>query len=201
MTPNNFFYLLRNAKEDCLLVKNGNIKFNNLDRITDENMSPCLERYIVSNWLEAVGGPQLQEQVFRVYSKDLETCTLNVIRLWISENLEVLLAEAENTAQAGRALAQKASIGSTNAKTPSRGLGKTELGRGMPANRRYQTKPVHWQGHVRGMIGHVPGDDRTCPCDDRTCARDKRTCPWEYNSTRELVRYMHFFLVLILPPW
>jgi hypothetical protein len=50
------------------------------------------------DWLEAVGGPQLQEQVFRVYSKDLETCTLTDIRIRISDNLKVLLAEAENTA-------------------------------------------------------------------------------------------------------
>jgi hypothetical protein len=138
MTPTNFFDLPRNAKEDCLLLKDGNIMLNNLNQITDENLSPYLKSDIVSNWLEAVGGPQLQEQVFRVHSRDLKTCTLADIRLRISDNLEVLLAEAENTAQAGRALAQKASIGWTNAKPPSGG-------RGMPANRRYQTKPVHWQ--------------------------------------------------------
>jgi hypothetical protein len=126
MTPNDFFYLLRNTKEDCLLVRNGNIKFNNLNQLADENLSPCLESDIVSNWLESVGGPQLQEQVFRVYSKDLETCALADIRLWISENLEVLLAKAENTAQAGRALAQIAFIGWTNAKPPPRGRGKTK---------------------------------------------------------------------------
>ena len=49
--------------------------------------------------------------MFRVFAKDLKSVTLADIRLRISDNLEVLRAETETSAQASRMLAQKASIG------------------------------------------------------------------------------------------
>ena len=98
-SPQEFFYALRDAKEDCLLLAGSPIKFRNKTLATDEDLVPCLESDIVMDWLEALGGPSLQEHVFRVYSKDLESSSLADLQDRISENIDTLLVEAEVTAE------------------------------------------------------------------------------------------------------
>lgn len=99
-SPQEYFYALRDAKEDCLLLAGSPIKFRNKTLATDEDLVPCLESDIVMDWLEALGGPSLQEHVFRVYSKDLESSSLADLQDRISENIETLLIEAEAAAEA-----------------------------------------------------------------------------------------------------
>ena len=86
MSPNDFFYLLRNAKEDCLLTANSNIQFKGRNWTTNEDLTPCLESDIVLDWIIAIGGKTLADQVFRVYAKDLESTTLADLRSRISDN-------------------------------------------------------------------------------------------------------------------
>ena len=50
--------------------------------------------YTMLDWMTAIGGNQLADQVFRVYAKDLETVTLSDLRPRVAENLTTLLAEA-----------------------------------------------------------------------------------------------------------
>ena len=95
-SPQEFYYALRDAKEDCLLLANSNIKFKGKTLAEDEELIPCIESDVVMDWLEAIGGPALQDHVFRLYSKDLEAGTLADLQERISENMETLLAESEN---------------------------------------------------------------------------------------------------------
>ena len=76
MSPNDFFYLLRNAKEDCLLTANSNIQFRGRNWTTNEDLSPCLESDVVLDWVMAIGGTSLTDKIFRVYAKDREKVTL-----------------------------------------------------------------------------------------------------------------------------
>ena len=64
MSPNDFFYLLRNAKEDCLLTANSNIQFRGRNWTTNEELTPCLESDVVLDWVMAIGGSNLADQVF-----------------------------------------------------------------------------------------------------------------------------------------
>ena len=64
MSPSDFFYLLRNAKEDCLLLANTTIQFKGRTWSTNEDLSPCLESDVVLDWVRAIGGKPLADQVF-----------------------------------------------------------------------------------------------------------------------------------------
>ena len=75
--------MLRNAKEDCLLLTQdhgGRVRFKGEFPATDEDLTPTLESDIVADWLEIIGGATLQDHVVRVFSKDLETETLADLR-------------------------------------------------------------------------------------------------------------------------
>ena len=105
LSPTDFFFQLRNAKEDCLLLSRhngGQIKFNGIVPQEDEELSPTMESDVVLDWLEALGGQKLVEHIFRVYSKDLESESLADMRQTVSENLSNLLAEADQQVEFNR---------------------------------------------------------------------------------------------------
>ena len=109
ITPTDFYFLLRNAKEDCLLLTRdhgGRVRFNGEFPEEDEELTATLESDVVADWLEALGGPSLQDHVVRVYSTDLEACTLADIRQKISDNLESLMLEAAQQTETNAAKVQ-----------------------------------------------------------------------------------------------
>ena len=98
VSTNDFFFALRNAKEDCLLLSNasgGTVKFRGALPLTNEDLTPTLESDVVVDWLHAIGGSKLVGHVFRTFSKELESETLSDIRQRISECLPSLLSESE----------------------------------------------------------------------------------------------------------
>ena len=97
LSTTDFFFSLRNAKEDCLLLSN----------------IATLESDVVLDWIEAIGGQKLVEHVFRVFSKELETDTLADLRQTISDNLINLLSESEQQAELNRALVADRGISSS----------------------------------------------------------------------------------------
>ena len=104
--PTDFYFTLRNAKEDCLLLSRasgGKVSFGGEIPAEDEDLSPTLENDVVLDWLEALGGNKLVEHVFRVFSKELETESLFDIRQRISDSLPSLLSETELQAELNRA--------------------------------------------------------------------------------------------------
>ena len=106
MPPTDFYFALRNAKEDCLLLSRdsgGKVSFNGLIPQEDEDLSPTLENDVVLDWLEAIGGSKLVEHIFRVFSKELESESLFDIRLRISESLPSLISETDIQAELNRA--------------------------------------------------------------------------------------------------
>ena len=65
--PTDFYFSLRNAKEDCLLLSRasgGNVNFNGSIPAEDEDLSPTLENDVVLDWLEAMGGMSLILTIF-----------------------------------------------------------------------------------------------------------------------------------------
>ena len=55
LTPTDFFFYLRNAKEDCLLLSpahGGKVKFHGSVPAEDKDITPTLESDIVLDWLE-----------------------------------------------------------------------------------------------------------------------------------------------------
>ena len=123
MTPNDFFFLLRDAAEDCLLVRNGSIKWKGKENTGNEPMSQFVESSVVKDWILAIGNIQLLNQVFRVYSKELESQTLADLRRRIADNISVLQAEAESSALASRMVAE-AQIGWSGTTNKSAGAGR-----------------------------------------------------------------------------
>ena len=102
LSPNDFFFALRNGKEDCLLLSRtngGTVRFNGEIPATDEDLTPTLESDVVLDWLHALGGSKLVDHVFRMFSKELETESLSDIRQRISECLSSLLSESEIQAE------------------------------------------------------------------------------------------------------
>ena len=62
-----FFFALRDAKEDCLLISGANggkITFHGDLPAEDEELTPTLESDVVMDWLEALGGKKLVEHIF-----------------------------------------------------------------------------------------------------------------------------------------
>ena len=106
VSHNDFFFSLRNAKEDCLLLareNGGKVKFNGTIPTDDEDLTPTLESDIVIDWLHAIGGSKLVDHVFRAFSKELETESLSDIRQRIAECLPSLLTESDIHAELKRA--------------------------------------------------------------------------------------------------
>ena len=98
LTENDFYFQLRNSKEDCLLLSEtnrGKIKFRGSLPTEDEDLTPTLESDVVLDWMDAIGGAKLVNQTFRVFSKELETESLADLRQRISDNLPSLISEAE----------------------------------------------------------------------------------------------------------
>ena len=89
LTFTDFFFTLRNAKEDCLLLSSkngGKISFKGHIPSEDEDLTPTLESDIVLDWMEAVGGKKLVENVFKTFAKELETESLADLRQRICNN-------------------------------------------------------------------------------------------------------------------
>ena len=102
-TAVNFYYKLRNAQEDCLLLSaasGGQIRYKGVIPAEDEEMSSTLESGVVLDWMEAVGGPELVNHVYRVFASELQQNSLADLRKRISDNLETLKAEASQASQA-----------------------------------------------------------------------------------------------------
>ena len=98
LTATDFFFSLRNAKEDCLLLSRengGKIKFQGFLPTEDEDLTPTLESDIVLDWMDAVGGSKLVENVFKSFSKELETESLADLRQRITECLSSLMNDTE----------------------------------------------------------------------------------------------------------
>ena len=98
ITPTDFFFSLRNAKEDCLLIsatRGGNVKFHSSVPAEDEDLTPTLESDIVLDWLDSLGSAKLVEHTFRVFAKDLETQSLADMRQRISDNLASLMTDQQ----------------------------------------------------------------------------------------------------------
>ena len=113
LTPTDFFFSLRNAKEDCLLLSSahgGKVKFHGTVPAEDEDLTPTLESDIVLDWLECLGKTQLVEHTFRVFAKELETESLADLRQRISDNLSSLMAEADQQAEISRAFVPQKSF-------------------------------------------------------------------------------------------
>ena len=93
-TEQEFYYRLRNAMEDTLIMKKDRIKDEGNIVEEDEDLTPTVKSLIVLDWLEAIGGSSLIQHVYRAYAKDLETVTLASIqpRLW--KNISSLLKES-----------------------------------------------------------------------------------------------------------
>ena len=97
LTETDFYFQLRNAKEDCLLLSGtngGKIKFQGSIPTEDEDLTPTLESDVVLDWMHALGGVKLVDHTFRVFSKELETESLADLRQRISDNLPSLASEA-----------------------------------------------------------------------------------------------------------
>ena len=98
LSPTDFFFSLRNAKEDCLLLSaahGGKISYQGSIPAEDEDLTPTLECDVVIDWLDAMGGPRLVENTLRLFSKDLETQSLADLRQRISDNLPSLSPDPE----------------------------------------------------------------------------------------------------------
>ena len=91
-----FYYALRDAKEDCLIQSTSNIQFNGAAVTEDEELTPCIEADVTMDWLHAIGGAPLVQHVFRVYNKELDTVSLADLQERISLNLPTLITEAES---------------------------------------------------------------------------------------------------------
>jgi hypothetical protein len=91
LTPTDFYFSLRNAKEDCLLLSaahGGKVSFHGNIPESDEDLTPTLESDVVLDWLDSLGKSKLVDQTFRVFAKELETYTLH-FWLCILKNSEI----------------------------------------------------------------------------------------------------------------
>ena len=105
LTTTDFFFTLRNAKEDCLLLSRtngGTISFKGRIPIEDEDLTPTLESDIVVDWMEAIGGSKLVDNVFKTFAKELETESLADIRQRISDNITSLNASENDQIELAR---------------------------------------------------------------------------------------------------
>ena len=92
-----YYYKLFNLKEDCMLRRDGRIKYEGEDVLVDEVMSSADKSQVVLDWLHAIGGSALVEHVFQVFSKDLEGETLHDLKQHLLDSIMRLKIEAENS--------------------------------------------------------------------------------------------------------
>ena len=186
MTPNDFFFLLRDSAEDCLLVKNGSIKWKGKENTANEPMSQFVESSVVKDWILAIGGLQLLNQVFRVYSKELESQTLADLRRRVADNISVLQAEAESTALASRMVAE-AQIGWSGTTSRNTGSGRgRSAARGDGARRRGGSgRPG--RGSRGGGTGTSTGWCRLCQAEGRPCRHDLSHCSFMSKGERQAI--------------
>ena len=131
-TKQEFFYRLRDAMEDTLILKTDNIKDEGEMVNVDEDMTPTVKSLVVLDWLDAIGGPALVEHVHRVYAKELETVTLSSLQTRIWKNLDSLMKEIDSGD-----IADEAKVFQMNAKDEAsyrqvgnfRGRGRGNFGR------------------------------------------------------------------------
>ena len=117
LTPTDFFFSLRNSKEDCLLLSansGGKVRFHGKIPTEDEDLTPTLESDVVLDWLDGLGGTKLVEQTFRVFAKELESESLADLRQRISDNLTSLMSESDQQADFNRAFVHSKSFKSRN---------------------------------------------------------------------------------------
>ena len=95
-TKQEFYYRLRDAMEDTLILGKDNITDDGKVVTEDEDMTPTVKSMVVLDWLDAVGGPPLVEHVHRVYAKELETTTLASLQSRIWKNMTALMREVES---------------------------------------------------------------------------------------------------------
>ena len=88
-TKQEFFYRLRDAMEDTLIMRGDNITDDGETVDVDEDMTPTVKSIVVLDWLDAIGGPALVEHVHRVYAKELENVTLSSLQSRIWKNMDV----------------------------------------------------------------------------------------------------------------
>ena len=106
-TKQEFFYRLRDAMEDTLVLQSDNIKDEGKVITEDEDMTPTVKSLVVLDWLDAVGGPELVEHVHRVYAKELESTTLSSLQTRIWKNMDSLMREIENEVHDGKVYRSK----------------------------------------------------------------------------------------------
>ena len=94
-TKQEFYYRLRDAMEDTLILGKDNITDDGKVVTEDEDMTPTVKSMVVLDWLDAIGGPPLVEHVHRVYAKELETNTLASLQSRIWKNMTALMREVE----------------------------------------------------------------------------------------------------------
>ena len=90
-TKQEFYYRLRDAMEDTLILGKDNITDDGKVVTEDEDMTPTVKSMVVLDWLDAVGGPPLVEHVHCVYAKELETSTLASLQSRIWKNMTALM--------------------------------------------------------------------------------------------------------------
>ena len=99
-SPQEFYFQLRDAKEECLITAASGIKFNKAALSDDEELTACIESDVVLDWISAIGGPPLVEHIFRTFSKELESSSLADLQERIADSLPTLISETEDASQA-----------------------------------------------------------------------------------------------------
>lgn len=102
-TKQEFFYRLRDAMEDTLILKADKITDDGQIVTEDEDMTPTVKSLVVLDWLDAIGGPALVEHVHRVYAKELESATLSSLQTRIWKNIDSLMREIDEVTDEGKA--------------------------------------------------------------------------------------------------
>lgn len=110
LSHEDFYYTLKDAKEQCLITKDSGIKYDKKALEADEELGPCIESDVVIDWLTAIHSHALVEVVFKNFAKELESSSLADLQERISHNLPTLIAEADNTTDGASASIGKAFI-------------------------------------------------------------------------------------------
>ena len=156
-TRQEFFYRLRDAMEDTLILQSENITDDGERVDADEDMTPTVKSLVVLDWLDAIGGPTLVEHVHRVYAKELESATLASLQTRIWKNMDALMREADGEEQGDTGKVFKANAEDVILRQVNSGMGNRFRGngrqfRGQNNSRQFQTntRPFQQRGRGRG---------------------------------------------------
>ena len=105
LSPQEYYYNLRDAMESSLIKTGSNISFKGVE--VNEDLGAITEATVIIDWLHALGKNALVEHVFRTYAQDLETKSIKDIFDRISLNLPSLMAQAQNDATIKRAFVRQ----------------------------------------------------------------------------------------------